>query len=83
MATRKTYNSIDTKDTLLLVEREDGNFGGYNMNLLLDSLSPLEVQLLVCTRCKGVMNEACQVGEDQLHMCHRLLLYLPNNLNPY
>ena len=69
MATRKTYNSIDTKDTLLLVERENGNFGGYNMNLLLDSLSPLEVQLLVCTRCKGVMNEACQVGEDQLHMC--------------
>ena len=69
MATRKTYNSIDTKDTLLLVERENGNFGGYNMNLLLDSLSPLEVQLLVCTRCKGVMNEACQVGEDQLHVC--------------
>ena len=69
MATRKTYNSIDTKDILLLVERENGNFGGYNMNLLLDSLSPLEVQLLVCTRCKGVMNEACQVGEDQLHMC--------------
>ena len=69
MATRKTYNSIDTTNTLLLVEREDGNFGGYNMNLLLDSLSPLEVQLLVCTRCNGVMNEACQVGEDQLHMC--------------
>ena len=63
MATRKTYI------TLLLVEREDANFGGYNMNLLLDSLSPLEVQLLVCTRCKGVINEACQVGEDQLHMC--------------
>ena len=31
MATRKTYNSIDTKDTLLLVEREDGNFGMCNI----------------------------------------------------
>ena len=37
MATRKTYNSIDTKDTLLLVEREDGNFGGYSINLLLEA----------------------------------------------
>ena len=69
MAARKTYNSVDTKNTLLLVEREDGSYGGYNMTLLQDSLSPLEVQLLVCTRCSGVMNEACQVGEDQLHMC--------------
>ena len=68
MATRKIYNSIDKKDTLLLVEREDENFGGYNINLLLDSLGPLEVQLLVCTRYKGVMNEAFQVGEDQLQM---------------
>ena len=52
MAIRKTYNSVDTKNTLLLVEREDGSYGGYNMTLLQDSLSPLEVQLLVCT---GVM----------------------------
>ena len=68
MATRKIYNSIDKKDTLLLVEREDENFGGYNINLLLDSLCPLEVQLMVCTRYKGVMNEAFQVREDQLQM---------------
>ena len=73
MAPKKTYNSIDTKDTLLLVNREDGIFGGYNPDLLLDGLSPLEVQLLVCSRCKGVMNEACQVGEDQLHMCKRCM----------
>ena len=29
------------------------------MTLLQDSLGPLEVQLLVCTRCSGVMNESC------------------------
>ena len=59
MAIRKTYYSVDTKNTLLQVEREDGSYRGYNMTLLQDSLSPLEVQLLVCTRCNGVMNEAC------------------------
>ncbi|KAI6647243.1 TNF receptor-associated factor 4-like isoform X1 [Oopsacas minuta] len=69
MATRKTYNSVDTKNNLLLVERTDGGFGGYNADLLVDSLSALELQLLVCTKCNGVMNQACQVGEDQLHMC--------------
>ena len=69
MATRKTYNSVDDKDNLLLVEGPNGGFGGYDMELLVDSLSPLEVQLLICTQCNGIMNKACQVGEDQLHMC--------------
>ena len=69
MATRKTYNSIDTINSLILVERSNGGLGGYDIELLVDSLSPLEVQLLVCTKCSGIMNEACQVGEEQLHMC--------------
>ena len=69
MATRKTYNSVDTKNSLILVERPNGGFGGYDMDLLVNSLSPLEVQLLICTKCSGIMNRACQVGEDQLHMC--------------
>ena len=73
MATRKTYNSTDCSDQLLLVEREEGDFGGFDPNLLVDSLSPLEVQLLICTKCNGIMNDACQVGQDQLHMCEKCM----------
>ena len=69
MATGKTYNSIDSKEQLILVQRGKGKFGGYKQDLLVNTLNELEIEIYVCTQCKGVMRNACQVGEEQIPNC--------------
>ena len=68
MATGK-YNSIDSKEQLILVQTREGRFGGYKQDLLVNTLNELEIEIYVCTRCKGVMLNACQVGEEQICVC--------------
>ncbi|KAI6647246.1 TNF receptor-associated factor 4 [Oopsacas minuta] len=65
MATRKTYNSIDNTDILLNVE----NGSGYNTDLLIDRLGELECEDYLCTKCKGIMRNASQFGEEQTPVC--------------
>ena len=69
MATGKTYNSIDSKEQLILVQTGKVKFGGYKQDLLVNTLNELEIEIYVCTQCKGVMRNACQVGEEQIPHC--------------
>ena len=69
MATGKTYNSIDSKEQLILVQTGKGKFGGYKQYLLVNTLNEVEIEFYVCTQCKGVMRNACQVGEEQIPNC--------------
>ena len=69
MATGKTYNSIDSKEQLILVQTGKGKFGGYKQELLVNTMNEMEIEFYVCTQCKGVMRNACQVGEEQIPNC--------------
>ena len=69
MATGKTYNSIDSKEQLILVQTGKGKFGGYKQDLLVNTLNELEIEFYLCTQCKGIMRNACQVGEEQIPNC--------------
>ena len=69
MATGKSYNSIDSKEQLILVQTGKGNFGGYKQDLLVNTFNEMEIEFYVCTQCKGVMRNACQMGEEQIPVC--------------
>ena len=69
MATAKCYKSIDSKVQLILVHTGKGKFGGYKQHLLVNSLNEVEIEFYVCTQCKGVMRNACQMGEEQIPVC--------------
>ena len=68
-SSRKTYNNIDSNEQLMYVEVTKNKFAGYRPELLVDSLSELEMDFYVCTECKGVMRNACQTGEEQTFVC--------------
>ena len=67
--TRKTYNSVDFVDHLLLVKVTGNMFGGYKQDLLVSSLNGMETEFFVCHECKGLMRNACQIGEEQTPVC--------------
>ena len=69
MATAKSYNSIDSKEQLILVYTGKGKFGGYKQDLLVNTFNEMEIEFYVCTQCKGVMRNACQLGEEQIPVC--------------
>ena len=69
MATAKSYNSIDSKEQLILVQTGKEEFGGYKQDLLVNSLHEVEIEFYVCTQCKGVMRNASQMGEEQIPVC--------------
>ncbi|KAI6647221.1 TNF receptor-associated factor 4 [Oopsacas minuta] len=68
-ATRKTYNTVDSKEQLLWVETSKNTFRGYKQDLLVNSLTEIEVEFYVCTECHGVMRNACQIGKEQTYAC--------------
>ena len=67
--TRKTYNSVDFADNLLFVEVTGNMFGGYKQDLLVSSLNEMETEFFVCHECKGLMRNACHIGEEQTPVC--------------
>ena len=69
MATAKSYTSIDSKEQLILVQTGQGKFGGYKQDLLVNTFNEMEIEFYVCTECKGVMRNACQMGEEQIIVC--------------
>ena len=69
MAAAKKYNSVDSKEKLMLVEIGKGKFGGYKQNLLSSPLNEFLVEFFVCTECGGVMRNACQLGVKQIPVC--------------
>ena len=68
-SSRKTYNNIDSNEQLIYVEVTKNTFAGYRRELLVRSLSEVETDFYVCTECKGVMRNACLVGEEQSLVC--------------
>ena len=68
-SSRKTYNNIDSNEQLMYVEVTKNTFAGYRPELLVYSLSEVEMDFYVCTECKGVMRNACQTGEEQNLVC--------------
>ena len=66
---RKSYNSVDFVDHLLFVEVNENMFGGYKQDLLVSSLNEMEKDFFVCHECKGLMRNACQIGEEQTPVC--------------
>ena len=66
---RKTYNSADYVDHLLLVEVNENMFGGYKQDWVVFSLNEMEKEFFVCHECKGLMRNACQIGEEQTPVC--------------
>ena len=69
MATGKFYTSIDSKEQLILVQTGKGKFGGYKQHLLVITFNEMEIEFYVCSQCKGVMRNACQLGEEQIPVC--------------
>ena len=67
--TRKTYNSVDFVNNLLFVEVTGNMFGGYKQDLLVSSLNEMETEFFVCHECKGLMRNACHIGEEQTPVC--------------
>ena len=65
----KSYNNVDSIEQLMYVEAGKNQFAGYRPELLVHSLSKLEIESYVCTECKGVMRNACQIGEEQHLVC--------------
>ena len=65
----KTYNNVDCNEQLMYVKVADNRFAGYRRELLVNPLNELEIDFYVCTECKGVMRNACQVGEEQNLVC--------------
>ena len=69
MASAKTYNEVDCKQQLLYIEIEKGECGGYRQELLANSLSEVEIDFYICTKCNGLLRNACQVGVEQNLTC--------------
>ena len=69
MASNKTYNGIDLIEQLLFIETKKGEFRGLKQDFLLTSLNEVEKEFYVCTKCNGLMRNACQIGEEQMLVC--------------
>ena len=69
MANRKAYNTTDRRDQLLFIETKKGEFRGFKQDFLLTSLNEVEKEFYVCTKCNGLMRNACQIGEEQMLVC--------------
>ena len=69
MASNKTYNGIDLIEQLLFIETKKGEFRGLKLDFLLTSLNEVEKEFYVCTKCNGLMRNACQIGEEQMLVC--------------
>ena len=69
MASAKNFNTADSKLPLLLVQNEKGEYRGYRQELLSRFLNELEFELYICTKCNGIMRNACQIGDDQILVC--------------
>ena len=68
-ASTKTYNEVDCIQQLLYIEIEKGEYGGYRQHLLANRLSQVEVDFYTCTKCNGLLRNACLVGTDQNLAC--------------
>ena len=66
---RKTYNAVDSIDQLLFIEVSGNMLGGYRQDLLVSPLNEMQMEFFVCHECKGVMRNACQIGEEQTPVC--------------
>ena len=62
-------NTIDCVQQLIFTEIIKGQFRGYKQDLLLKKLNEVEFEFYVCTKCNGIMKNACEIGEEQIPVC--------------
>ena len=60
---------MDSKEQLMWVETGEGTFGGYKQNMSVIPLDETQIEFYVCTKCKGIMRNACQLGKQQILFC--------------
>ena len=66
----KSMGEIDCKEWLLLIVTGKDKYGGYRQDLLENDLNQIEIDFCVCSKCNGVMRNACIVnGPDQKLVC--------------
>ena len=65
----KTYNEVDCKQQLLYIEIEKGGYGGYRQDLLANDINELALDFYICTKCNGLLRNACIVGAEQNLAC--------------
>ena len=74
MASRKAYNTADCKQQLILIETREDKYGGYKQELLVNNLNGIEKELFICTKCHGIMSNACLIDVmDQSLACEACL----------
>ena len=69
MASGKVHNASDCNQKLLLIQFENGKYGGYKQDLLPHKLNDLELDFYVCTKCNGIMRNACLNRDGRNLVC--------------
>ena len=64
---------VDSRDQLLFkvtsINNEKLIFGGYKQEILVNSLKKVEREFYICTKCNGLMRNACEYGEQETQVC--------------
>ncbi|KAI6651551.1 TNF receptor-associated factor 4-like [Oopsacas minuta] len=66
-----TCKVIDSKEKLALTPVVGilNTYGGYKRELITKTLSFMEQTLLICSKCSGIMREACNIGGGGAMVC--------------
>ena len=62
-------NRPDTIAKLLLIEVEEGQFGGYKRSSIYENLSERDEAFTLCYVCRGLMKDACTMEENGKLAC--------------
>ena len=72
MAAKRAFH-LDNKDDLMYKLTEGStsgvSYGGYNKELLTQNLSQMEETLIMCSKCLGIMRDACNSGGGMAMGC--------------
>ena len=64
---------VDSREQLLFkitsIDNEKLVFGGYKQEILVNSLNKVEREFYVCTKCNGLMRNACEYSEQETQVC--------------
>ena len=66
-STAKTETNIESEfvKVLVYVIRDDGNYGGWKTELLVEEITnKIEAKFLLCSYCKGMLRDACLFEKD-------------------
>ena len=64
--TAKTETTIESEcvKVSLYVIRDDGSYGGWRTELLVEEITKIEAKFLLCNYCRGMLRDACLFEKD-------------------